>query len=172
MANQQLPIASASNATVLVTKTVNGVTSCLSQHNYDSNRSTNVLISKAFIGTISNVASANHAIFADTANEVNGYCKVMFTHQDMLKNIALLPANKVISQIDIIILEQFDNPDTTIKLGTMATPDLLANSKDCQPHVVGSYAALPGQIFLEDTWVVLTINKTNTTGKGMIVIYF
>ena len=89
------------------------------------------------------------------------------------KNVAVIPANAVVSAVDVIVTTAFDDNAATLSMGTMANANLLLNSVDSKANIVGTYAAMPGQLFLSDTWVVLTITPgSSTTGSGMIVIYF
>jgi len=145
-----------------------------------------VTISRAAITTIANVAYANianfafyagNAIIANRANSsatVDGYIKVPFQYNNASpKNVAVVPANAVVSQVDVIVNTAFDDNAATLSMGTMANANLLLNATDSKPNISGTYAAMPGQLFLSDTWVVLTITPgTSTTGSGMIVIYF
>jgi hypothetical protein len=105
---------------------------------------------------------------------INGYIKVPFQFNNVSpKNVAVIPANAVVSAVDVIVTTAFDDNAATLSMGTMANANLLLNSVDSKANIVGTYAAMPGQLFLSDTWVVLTITPgSSTTGSGMIVIYF
>jgi hypothetical protein len=145
-----------------------------------------VTISRAAITSIANVAFANvanfayyagNALIANRANSsatVDGYIKVPFQYNNVSpKNVAIIPANAVVSSIDVIVTTPFNDANSTLSLGTVANTNLLLNSTDSKPNISGTYAAMPGQLFLSDTWTVLTINPgSSTTGSGMIVIYF
>lgn len=145
-----------------------------------------VTISRAAVTTIANVAFANVANYAfnagnanlanraNSAATVDGYIKVPFTYNNPSpKNVAIVPANAVVSQVDVIITTPFNDANATLSLGTVANTSLLLNTTDSKPNIAGTYAAMPGQLFLSDTWAVLTINPgSSTTGSGMIVIYY
>lgn len=148
-----------------------------------------VQISRAAINAVTTVANANYAnyagnaFFANVANYANtsgsastvdGYIKVPFQYNNVSpKNVALIPANSVVSQVDVIVTTPFNDPNSTLSMGTVANTNLLLNSNDSKPNIAGTYAAMPGQLFLSNTWAVLTINPgSSTTGSGMIVIYF
>jgi hypothetical protein len=145
-----------------------------------------VTISRAAVTTLANVAFANVANFAfnagnanianraNSAATVDGYIKVPFQYNNASpKNVAIIPANAVVSQVDVIVTTAFDDVNATLSLGTVANANLLLNATDSKPFLSGTYAAMPGQLFLSDTWTVLTINPgSSTTGSGMIVIYF
>jgi len=145
-----------------------------------------VTISRAAITTIANVAYANianYAFYAGNANianranssaTVDGYIKVPFQYNNASpKNVAIIPASAVVSQVDVIVTTAFNDANATLSLGTVANANLLLNTTDSKPFYTGTYAAMPGQLFLSDTWSVLTINPgSSTTGSGMIVIYF
>lgn len=145
-----------------------------------------VTISRAAVTTIANVAYANvanyafyagNATIANRANSsatVDGYIKVPFQYNNPSpKNVAIVPANAVVSQVDVIVTIPFNDANATLSLGTVANTSLLLNTTDSKPNIAGTYAAMPGQLFVSDTWAVLTINPgSSTTGSGMIVIYF
>ena len=105
---------------------------------------------------------------------INGYIKVPYQYNNASpKNVAIIPANAVVSAVDVIVTTAFDDVNATLSMGTVANANLLLNAVDSKPFIAGTYAAMPGQLFLSDTWVVLTISPgSSTTGSGMIVIYF
>jgi hypothetical protein len=105
---------------------------------------------------------------------INGFIKVPFQYNDVSpKNVAVIPANAVVSAVDVIVTTAFNDNSATLSMGTMANANLLVNATDTKANIAGTYAAMPGQLFLSDTWTVLTINPgSSSTGSGMIVIYF
>lgn len=120
------------------------------------------------------VANANYANTANFALNVEGYVKVPFSYDTPNpKNIAVIPANAVVSHIDIVIVTPFNDPAATLEVGTAANLTQLVNAGDVTTNLAGSYATMPGQIYLSDTHVIMTINPgTSTTGNGMLIINY
>lgn len=124
--------------------------------------------------SINSVANANYANFANLSNSVEGYVKVPFQWNDASpKTIATVPADSVVSQLEIIINTPFGGSGSSMSVGTVANVNLLASSGDIVTTVSGTYSTFPGVKFASNSFVVLSINPgTSTVGSGMIVIYF
>jgi hypothetical protein len=103
-----------------------------------------------------------------------GYVTIPFNYNDPSpKLVAVVPANKVVSQVNVIINTPFTDPAATVSLGTLANTNLLLSATDSKPNIVGSYAALPGVKFLSDTHIILTINPgTSSAGVGWLVLFY
>lgn len=132
---------------------------------------------RVVIANISNVPSANFANFANVANLANnvvGYVKVPFQYNTVSpKNIAVIPAGAVVSEVNIVINQAFSDPSATLTVGTVANPTQLVGAGDNKPNQIGTYATLPGQLYVSDTHVVLTINSgSSTSGNGMLIINY
>ena len=129
---------------------------------------------RVVVANISNVPSANFANFANLAFNVVGYVKVPFQYNSVSpKNVAVIPAGAVVSEVNIVINQAFSDPSATLTVGTVANPILLVGAGDTEPDTIGTYATMPGQLFVSDTHVVLTINAgSSTSGNGMLIINF
>ena len=133
-----------------------------------------------FIGNaagLTNIPAANiqgTVANANYANNVEGYVKVPFAFDTASPtNIAVIPANAVVSEINIVITVPFDDPNATLEVGTVANLTQLVNANDVLTEVAGTYVTMPGQIYLSDTHVIMTINPgISTTGAGMLIINF
>lgn len=123
---------------------------------------------------IGNVSNAIYAVTANFSNNVEGYVKVPFSFDSVSpKNIAVIPGNAVVSEVNIVIVVPFNDATATLEVGTAANLTQLVTASDVTTNIAGSYLTMPGQIYLSDTHVILTINPgTSTTGNGMLIINY
>jgi len=121
--------------------------------------------------SVGNVAYANRAGSAAT---VDGWVKVPFVFSDTSpKAIAVIPANSVVSQVEVIITTPFNDVAATLRVGTQSNSSELVASSDVYPSQAGTYTTVPGRIYLSETHVVLTITPGSSyTGSGMLIIYY
>ncbi len=124
--------------------------------------------------TVSNVANANYANFAGSAATVDGWVKLPFTFSDTSpKIVTIIPANAVVSQVEIVITAPFNDANAKLSVGTVSNPNELVSFTDNKPNNLGTYATVPGRIYLSETHVVLTIVPGSSyTGSGMLIIYY
>lgn len=100
--------------------------------------------------------------------------KKSFNYNDAsISLIGIIPANSVVSRIEILISTAFNTGNATLSVGTIANPIELIDTTDSKPSLAGLYTIMPGTVYMSDTHVLLTINSQNsTTGKGMLTIYY
>ena len=146
---------------------VTGVQEIVAGNNITISNSTGVVTINSI--QTGNVNYANNANRANSAASVDGWVKVPFTFSDASpKLIAIIPANEVVTTVELIITTPFNDASSTISVGTIANPTELVNTTDNKPSILGSYTTTAGRIYLSDTHVVLTINPaTSYTGSGM-----
>ncbi|CAB4153421.1 hypothetical protein UFOVP623_32 [uncultured Caudovirales phage] len=151
---------------------VTGVQEIVAGNNITISNSTGIVTINSI--QTSNVNYANNANRANSAATVDGWVKVPFTFSDASpKLITIIPANEVVTMVELIITTPFNDATSTISVGTNANPTELVNTTDNKPSILGSYTTSPGRIYLSDTHVVLTINPaTSYTGSGMLNIYY
>ena len=124
--------------------------------------------------SVSNVANANYANFAGSATTVDGWVKLPFQFSDTSpKIVTTIPANAVVSQVEIIITTPFNDANAKLSVGTVASSNELIAFTDNQPSIAGTYTTVPGRIYLSETHVVLTlVPGSSYTGSGMLIIYY
>jgi hypothetical protein len=120
------------------------------------------------------VANANYANTANFSNNVEGYVKVPFNFDTVSpRNIAVVPGNAVVSEVNIVINIPFNDPTATVEVGTVANLTQLVTANDVTTNIAGTYVTMPGTIYLSDTHIILTINPgSSSTGNGMLIINF
>jgi len=137
----------------------------------------------AFTGNLSagnaslgNTVSANYLVGNVAYNNLTGVpiLKVPFNYNDASPSlVGIIPANAVVSKIEIIITTAFNNSSTFITLGTITHPVELVDTTDSNLNSVGIYTTLPGITYMSDTHVLLTLNSSSSTaGSGMLNIYY
>jgi hypothetical protein len=162
-----------SNIAVDISRAVSqtGVQKIIAGNNITISPSTGVGEITINAATVSNVAYANRAGSAAT---VDGWVKVPFTFSDASpKIVTTIPANAVVSQVEIIITTPFTDTNAKLSVGTVASSNELVSFTDNLPSQAGTYTTVPGRIYLSETHVVLTIVPGSSyTGSGMLIIYY
>ena len=128
-------------------------------------------------GGLANIPAANingTVANANFANNVEGWVKVPFNFDTTSpRNIAVVPANAVVTEINIVINVPFDDPTATLEVGTVANLNQLVNANDVVTTIAGTYVTMPGKLYPSDTHVILTISPgSSTTGNGMLIINY
>lgn len=87
--------------------------------------------------------------------------------------IATIPANALVSKVEVYVITSFNDNNTTLTLGSITNTTELVDLTDTKLSTVGLYTTLPGMLYMSDTQIVLTVNSgTSNTGSGIIIIYY
>lgn len=133
----------------------------------------NIVAGNASLG---NLATANFFVGNVSYNNITQLplLKVPFNFNDNSPSlVGIIPANALISRIELIISTEFNDPTSTISVGTMTAPTELIDITDSIPGIVGLYTTIPGKMYMSDAHVLLTINpKNSNTGSGMLIINY
>lgn len=102
-----------------------------------------------------------------------GTTKVPFTFETTTENIVVVPAGRIISNIQIFVTTEFDDTDSTLTVGTNSSPSQLFTENDASIYQEGSYAVIPNTKYSVNTQVVLFIDPANSTvGEGLLVLTY
>jgi len=143
---------------------------------YFTNSRVNAAIA-AFTGNINgNTVTANNFVGNISYNNITNlpFIRIPFNFNDSSPAlVGIIPANSVVSRVEVIISTAFSNSNATLSVGTITNTTELIDTVDTKPSMVGTYATVPGTIYMSETHVVLTINSaTSNTGSGMLIIYY
>lgn len=87
--------------------------------------------------------------------------------------IATVPAGSVVSSVNLMILESFDGTTPTASVGDSVNNQRLLATTDSLISSTGSYSALPGHLYVDDTVVSLYLSSgSSTNGSGAVLIQF
>jgi len=126
--------------------------------------------------SLGNIVTANYIVGNVSYNNITQLplLRLTFNYNDASPSlVGLVPANAVISRIEIIISTAFNDRNSSLTLGTITHPNELIDTIDTNTNVVGLYTVIPGTMYMSDTHLLLTINPgSSTTGSGMLIIYY
>lgn len=90
------------------------------------------------------------------------------------KNVAIVPANKLIYSAKICISVPFNGTASTLSLGDAGNAQRLVQTTEVDPYSEGIFETSPAYKYGSDTQVILTINQGLgcTQGSGIVVITF
>jgi hypothetical protein len=80
--------------------------------------------------------------------------------------------NLTIGEVVLEIITPFDNALTTITVGDLSDLSRLLSSDSSDPNVSASYISQPNHKYVSETDIYLSISGVNTTGSGIVRIYF
>jgi hypothetical protein len=126
------------------------------------------------VGTDGQVVYANSS--TDTGLEWGntGEFQMLFNYGDATpKDLMIITADKIIEEVSIILMTDFDDPTSTLSIGDAGDPDRLLETTDNTTQVTGTYLVRPGYKYALNTQLILTIVPgVSTQGDGLVVITY
>lgn len=118
-------------------------------------------------------ADSNYGAPAGVLREI----KIGFDYQDSgaLTSTAQLPVDAIVSSVDVVIFDAFDDGGVAIKVGLAADDDLYASLAASLSEAAESYsynARSPTVSSAEAPRVTVTPAGTPTVGEGMVIITY
>lgn len=85
-----------------------------------------------------------------------------------------IAANKIIEEVRIIILTEFDGVGASLKVGDALQDDLLLNEDQNDPTIAATYISTPNISYNSPTQILLTINSGSgaTQGSGILLLKY
>lgn len=81
-----------------------------------------------------------------------------------------LPAGATLNRAEIVITEAFDDPASTLQLGTAATPGLVLDTTENDPSALGQYQSTEDErAFVAATLQLEITPAASTTGGGYVL---
>ena len=97
--------------------------------------------------------------------------EVYFSYNDpVLVTIGFIPANSIVTDVNIVILTGFSDSTATLSIGQIGNSSSLMKTTDCAASIVGEYSTYPHQQYLAQTQLVLAINAA-ASGAGYGLAY-
>lgn len=116
-------------------------------------------------------SASGWSIGIDLSNS-QGYVSIPFSYGDVYpKPLTIIPSNKIISKIEVIINNVFDT-DISFEI-TNTVGECLFNNEQIDGFVKGIYQSCPVKYVSIPTELFLTISSNNimSSGSGIVLIY-
>ncbi len=106
--------------------------------------------------------------------ESTGQFEMLFNYGDATpKNLMIIPANKIIESVSIVLMTAFDDPATSLSIGDAGNVNRLLSTTDNTTLVAGTYTTEPAYKYAVNTQITLSITPGATTqGNGLITITY